>query len=181
MNILPNHWRITRHWRSTWVVAFAFIVAAFILVPESRSGAQHEQTIFGIESEIERAVTLPKSVVNILRKDARVSECLKREGLAEPSASMFVASEVHLHSGRQTDLVVLPKDACLFGANIGPIWVFRNSPGGYQLIFKTDALGIEVLRERSNGYRNILGSQATARKTLTATFKFDGNKYQQAR
>jgi hypothetical protein len=114
----------------TFVAVVALAVAVIILVPYFTMATQREQTIFGIESEIERPVPVPKQVLDILRKDTVVSKCVKQEGLIDASPSMFVASYVHLHSGRQVDLVVMSKDGCLDGANIGPIWVFRNSPGG---------------------------------------------------
>ncbi|HLW98361.1 MAG TPA: hypothetical protein VKR82_06930 [Candidatus Acidoferrales bacterium] len=166
--------------RLSQLAVVAYAIVASLAMACSSTAAQHEQTTFGIESEIEHPLPLPKQVLNILGKDARVSECAKREGFPEAKATMFVASQIHLRSGEQSDLVVLPKDACLFGANIGPIWVFAKSPGAYQLILKTDALGIEVLTEKSNAYRDIRGTQATANRILSATFKFDGHVYQPA-
>jgi hypothetical protein len=164
--------------RTSWFAIAVWFIAIFPLLQGSGRSLEKEQAIFGIENEITHPVPLPKDVLRILSADDRVGQCLRMEGLADPSASMFVAAEIHLHSAQQSDLVVLPKADCLSGANIGPIWVFGNLPGGYQLILKTDALGIVIQRHKTLGYRDIKGVQGTANRTLTALFKFDGHRYQ---
>lgn len=164
--------------RTSWFAIAVWFIANLTPLQGSGRSLEKEQASFGIEGQVTHPVPLPKDVLRILTADDRVGQCLRKESLADSSASMFVAAEIHLRSAEQSDLVVLPKADCLFGANIGPIWVFGNSPGGYQLILKTDALGLEIHRHKTMGYRDIQGVQRTANRTLTALFKFDGHRYQ---
>lgn len=137
-----------------------------------------EQAVFGLENEVNRPVNVPEGALQILRTDTEVLRCLKQNQTPNHvSASWFVASEIHLNGPEGIDLVVQPKNTCLFGANIGPFWVFRNTPQGYRMVLTTRALGLEVLRSRTKGYRNIRGVRATATNTVSVLFRFDGHKY----
>lgn len=75
------------------------------------------------------------------------------------------------------DLVVQPVNPKLFGANIGPFWVFRNTPHGYELLLVVDALELEILRTKSNGLRDIRTTRVTAREVLQTNYEYDGKKY----
>jgi len=87
-----------------------------------------------MENEIERPAKIPLNVLMDLRKDNEVRRCATDENLAgNVPAAWFKASVVHLSNSRNPDLIVQPNQVCLFGANIGPFWVFRNIPKGYKL------------------------------------------------
>ena len=150
--------------------------------------ADREQSRFGIEEGVKRPVRLPASVLKILSHDERIALCL-RHGNAAPEQvpdSWFLASEVHLSDAGGVDLVVQARpqrdrnldNSCLFGANIGPFWVFRHTLRDYQLALETDVLGLQILKSKTNGYRDIECIQATAAKRITVYFRFDGSRYQ---
>lgn len=92
----------------------------------------------------------------------------------------FTAFEINLNADKLTDLVVLPVEGCLVGANIGPIWVFRQTTQGYELALVADALEIEILETKSGGSRDIAAYSATAIDGHTTIFKFNGAVYQPA-
>lgn len=141
-----------------------------------------EQTRFGLEESMVRPVPVPPTVLAILKDDAEVrsSGCRDQaESADEVSASWFEASQIHLDGSDELDLLVKAKNGCLFGANIGPFWIFRNTRKGYQLVLNVSALGVQLLRSRTNGYRDVSAGAVAGGKAVSVIFKFDGRKYQQ--
>jgi hypothetical protein len=144
-----------------------------------------EQWHFSSELDItpmKRPVEVPDEVLVLLRKNSivlRNKSCLREAGTSDriPS-SWFVASEVHLDGPDERDLIILPKNGCFLGANLGPFWIVRNSPEGYRLVLSWVAHDLEVLPTRSNGYHDIRLTSATADMISTTICRFDGQKYQ---
>jgi len=137
---------------------------------------QQQQTTFGLEGpRPDRPVEIPDAVLNLLKQDDHVSRC---EPDAVVAKKWFTASAINLNGDKLTDLVVLPVEGCLFGANIGPIWLFRQTSQGYELALVVDALGIEVLKTRSHGSRDIAVYAATGIEGFTTILKFNGTTYQ---
>ena len=141
-----------------------------------------EQTLFGAEEEISRPVKVPGDVLQILRQDRRNQRHLpKGQSPDEMPETWFIASEIHLNDDYLVDMVVMAANPQLFGANIVPFWVFRNTRQGHQLALSVSTFGLEVLKTKTSGYRDIRTSAATANKLLTAVYSFDGTKYRQRR
>ena len=69
---------------------------------------------------------------------------------------------------------------CVLGANVGPFWVLRNTNGRYGLLLATYALGLEILDSRSNFYRDIQATAATAGTLTTVVYKMSVAQYQVA-
>jgi hypothetical protein len=139
---------------------------------------EREQLQFGAEVAVKRPVEVPQDVLSILREDKRNQTCLKEgESPASIPSSWFVGSRVHLKGDGDPDLVVSARNSCLFGANLVPFWIFRNTPHGYDLILSISALGLDILETRTRGYRDIRASAATATTTQTIIFKFGGDEY----
>jgi hypothetical protein len=90
----------------------------------------------------------------------------------------IVAPKIDLNADGVPDIVVKPVEPRLFGANIIPFWVFRNTGRSYRLALHTYALGLEILPKRTKGFRDIRASSATAVDVLTTTYKFDGKAYE---
>jgi hypothetical protein len=164
--------------------AIAFLLATILPLgakaQDTKAAAQpHEQSVFGLETKVDRPAKMPLDVLQILRKDEQVLRCLSgNQSPDQIPASWFLASKIHLDSSEKNDFLVQPKNACLFGANIGPFWVFKKAPAAYSLALKTVALGLELLSSSSSGSRDVRGTQATASKLITVVFRFDGNQYQ---
>ncbi|HVF55387.1 MAG TPA: hypothetical protein VM934_04505 [Pyrinomonadaceae bacterium] len=168
-------------------VAFLLLLLGALPVTAADASGQassrNEQTSFGLEEPVRRPAPIPQDVLRGLGQDERVQSCLARNGNAavEIPASWFVASNIHLNADKLPDLIVKPENACLFGANIGPFWVFRNTGRGYALALRVDTLGLEVLPARTRGYRNIRTTAASARQVFTRVFRFNGQSYQGSR
>ena len=141
-----------------------------------------EQTIFGAEEEITHPASLPEDVLQILRRDER-----NRRRLAggqtpdDMPASWFAASRVRLNDDDLPDLVVMAANPRLWGANIVPFWVFRSTPRGHELVLKVMTLGLEILRTKTNGYRDIRTTEVAAGKVTNTVYSFDGAEYQARR
>jgi hypothetical protein len=179
--------------------AIVMLVAALLFVPSipaplpAEPGGQSagpEQTVFAIEGTtekkhknwvdhppIEHPVTIPESVVSLLRADKLVASCLKTENVAEAPATWFQAAAIHLHKGDQVDFVVLPNNECLYGAMSDPFWIFGQSGNGYGLLLRSDLLGIAVLNSKTNEYRDIRATFIVSGARTSVKFKFDGQKY----
>jgi hypothetical protein len=164
--------------------AIAFLLTTILpgvaKAQDTRAAAQpYEQSVFGLEAKVDRQAKMPLDILQILRKEDQVLRCLNgNQSPDQIPATWFLASKIHLDSSEENGLLVQPKNPCLFGANIGPFWVFKKTPAGHSLVLKTDALGLEVLSSRTSGSRDIRGTQATAIKLITVVFRFDGNQYQ---
>jgi hypothetical protein len=138
-----------------------------------------EQSLFGMEGPaIERPVTLPAGVLKILQKNDFVLTCLEKDRSPnEIPASWFVGSEIHLDGPGQIDLIVVPKNGCLLGANVGPFWIFRKVRMSYVLILDVSSHDLEVLGTRWNGLRDIKIWSATVNTLTSEVFRFDGQRY----
>ena len=111
-----------------------------------------EQTHFSIEEEeLVRPVSVPASDLQVLKKDERTLTCLKeKESQEQILGSWFAASEIHLNGDDLADLVVTAANPCLLGANIGPFWVFRNTPRGYELVLNVYTHDLMMFTELVN-------------------------------
>lgn len=147
------------------------------------NGRTREQTRFGLEEPVKRPARIPADVLRLLGRDERVQARLADESTRplQVPARWFAASVIQLNNDRLPDLVVKAEDAGLFGANIGPFWVFRNTGRGYALALRVDTLGLEVLPGRTRGYRNIRTQAASARQVFTRNFAFNGRSYREVR
>ena len=144
------------------------------------------QASFGIEgNEIgEKRVAipakLPNEVIQLLRSDEDCQRCFEggTEGEIPPVwLKAFEASEIDLNGDRLQDLIVLPTDGCLFGANIAPFWVFLRTPKGYKMALNVYAHNLDVLKTRTNGYRDLESTSASAVEVFSTLFMFDGKQY----
>jgi len=145
---------------------------------QARRRSQKEQSHFGAEVAIRKPVEIPTDVLSILRQDKRNQTCLKDgEPPTTVISSWFVGSRIHLNSDGDADLVVTARNECLLGANLVPLWVFRNTPQGHELVLSVSALGLDVLNTKTNMYRDIRIGAATAQRVRTTVFKFDGKEY----
>jgi hypothetical protein len=97
----------------------------------------------------------------------------------------FIASGIHLDGPDETDLVVVPsfrgKESMCFESveAIGWFWILRKAGERYQLVLKTRGNGLEVLKTKNKGFRNIqTGTLGQAGRFIpTVRFGFDGKAY----
>lgn len=177
------------------LLALLFLFAFALSVHSQKAGqlATQEQSIFSTEEaspyepRVRRPVPVPDAVLEILKADDGVKACLEYNPLASGQllSSWFVASGIRLDGHNEKDLVILPsyrgeESMCFESVSgIGTFWVFRNLGARYQLVLRTSGNGLEILKTKNNGYRNIqtgtilhAGGFGT-----TVTFRFDGKAY----
>lgn len=172
--------RPARLFASLFCALLALSTQALGVEPTRAQTAGTEQSSFHLEETVQRPVTIPEDVLRGLGQDEKVLQCLKETDKAavEIPASWFVAGAVNLNADKLPDLVVKGQNSCLWGANIGPFWVFRNTGRGYALVLRTDALSLSIQPERTRGFRNIHTRSASARQVFTRLFRFNGQNYQ---
>lgn len=145
---------------------------------EQKSVVTSEQVKFGAEESIHHPVSIPHTVLQILRHDKRIKLRLTREDAPNDlQTSWFTASEIALNDDDLPDLIIQGTEATLMGANLVPFWVVGKTHKGPALLLHVDALGLEVLRTRTNTYRDIRASKATATDIITTIYTFDGSIY----
>jgi hypothetical protein len=156
----------------------ALLIALAVAEVSAQADRRKEQSQFGAEVAIRKPTEIPTDVLSILRQDKRNQTCLKEgESQGNITSSWFLGSRVHLKADSDPDLIVSAKNSCLFGANLVPFWIFRQTPHGYDLILSVSGLGLDLLKTRTMGYRDVRASAATATSTQTVLFKFDGKEY----
>jgi hypothetical protein len=142
-----------------------------------------EQTTFGSEDEkFEHPVTLSTEARAALAGERSIADVLKDDGLTAETMpkDWFMASEVHLSSLDEADLVVMG-DKIARGAYTTAFWVLRQSPTGYRVIFRANAQGLDLLKSRTNGLRDISMTIVNLHGEYSAQYGFDGNTYKIAK
>ena len=135
-----------------------------------------EQTKFSLEEPITHPMPIPEDVLNVLRQRTDISTCETRpEERNKIPPSWYEASRVRLDGGREEDLVVKARNACMWGPNLGPFWVFRSNREGHELVLSTVAVSLEVLRSRTNGLRDIRTGAIVTSEPAYSIYKFDGH------
>jgi|SRR5882672_723174 len=149
-------------------------------LPQSQEAdGQTGQTIFGPEEEIKHSVNVADDVLQILRHDKRIQTRLGEGQSSESmSASWFAASAIDLNDDGQPDLIVQAVNQHLFGASLVLFWVFQKIQQGQKLILSVDALGLEVFQTKTNSYKNIRTTKATAKEVFSTLYEFDGDRYE---
>lgn len=161
----------------------SLVIACLVMIcPFASSQADshtREQLAFGAEDEkLQNPIPLPVGIKRLLAVDPYIVDSGSTEKLAPDDLpdSWFMASYVHLAGPDEKDVIVVGQ-CPICGANVAPFWVFRPINGGFQKILFTGALGIEVKRARTNGYRNIESGSVTMQQPNMETWRFDGEEY----
>jgi hypothetical protein len=188
------------HRKNEWTPCL-LVVLAFVLVfvieggrLKNVSASSREQSQFSMETgavPVRSPKDLPQGALQLLREDRMILNCSQAAKMQpdQVPASWFVASEIHLDGSVEKDLVVQGRDLhltpapnrCLMGANVAPFWVLRKTRTGYSLVLSVAAHDLGVLETRSKGFRDIEAFAMTAVTGFSATYEFDGEKYQVSR
>lgn len=161
-----------------FLVVFILSVSAVV---STNAQTAKPQTVFNLEDKVQKEFRLPDAVVAILKSDEIVDTCFKEKGARVKEADLFAASEIDLNGDNKMDLIIQAKNACLFGANQGPFWIFQKKADGYQKIFSASGLQLEVLPKKSNSFNEIKISKVVAMKASRDIYTFRAGKYQTGR
>ncbi|MGP8185302.1 MAG: hypothetical protein ACLQKY_04465 [Terracidiphilus sp.] len=169
--------------RGIWylLIAGAVLVLGRVPVEGQKTTPHREQTDFSAEDEgVKQSVSIPDSVLAILRQDKFVRDVLENENVAPDKlpASWLSAAEVQLGGLGEKDLIV-EGEGPLRGANVITFWVFVRNSQEYVLALTIPAHDLIVKKSRFNDYRNIETLGATAVTVTTVFFRFDGHRYRQ--
>jgi len=136
--------------------------------PQARQKAAQEQSVFGSDSELDRAVPVPRTAVDLVRS------AMQRSADQLPD-KFFEASQIHLNGPAEVDLIVLVH----VGSHAARFFMLRPTSDGYRIILNSGGDSLEVLRTKSKGYRNIViqGLSQAGTFTTNAWYRFDGQQY----
>src|SRR6185503_20636799 len=96
-------------------------------------------------------VEIPALILRELQKDEDTRTCTEGGKHENFSPKWYAASEIHLED-RVVSFIVLPKNSCMWGANIGPMWIFKSDGS---LVLKIRAGGFKILSSQTHGHRDI--------------------------
>lgn len=155
-----------------------FIVGIALLVVASSSvhSQTKAQTVFELEGKVDSPVSIPTDVIAVLKSDSRVDVCFKTEGAGVDETAWFEAASYDLNNDHRPDLIIKPKNDCLFGANQGPFWIFQNRTDGYQEVLSESGLTLTIVPSKSS-FSTIIISKAVAMKARDTRFRFSQGKY----
>jgi hypothetical protein len=129
---------------SSRIAGMAILVVAFTISVHAQS--HDEQSHFSVEQQIvpiEHSVAISGDLMRVLKADSLVTKvstpCLKAANLTieELPPSWFVASPIHLDGADELDWIILARNQCLDGANVGPFWIASRTARGYWLVLST--------------------------------------------
>lgn len=159
-------------------IAKPLVFAVVILIAAASVRAQTKiQTVFDLEGKVTKKAALPAAVLAILKSDERVDQCFRENGAGAGESKWFAASRFDLNRDGRMDLIVKAEDACLFGANQGPFWIFQNLPGGYQKILTAYGLQLAVLPQKTDAFNRIEVSRVVAMRPASEIYSFREGEY----
>ena len=148
---------------------------------QSQTDAGDAQTVFDLEGDVKKEVKIPDAVIAILKSDEIVDNCFREKGEGSREAVWFSASEIDLNEDKKPDLIIKAKDACLFGANQGPFWIFYQMPDGYKKILSANGLQLKILPEKTNSFNRIEVSKVVSMKPAHQIYSFQNGEYRSAK
>jgi len=123
--------------------------------------------------------TLPANVLEMLKVGKSAGLAADRlKGFDQAGfAALFDAVHVHLGNSRELGYVVVGKFP-MSGADCDWFWVVRSDRDHPKIILFSNSNAIELLRGRTNGYRNVRSTWSSAAGyTITCVYHYDGNRY----
>ena len=119
----------------------------------------------------------------VLADYADVRECVeKEEGGTRTAEENMSVKEVDLNRDGVSEYEVELSGPCVCGMVNCSIYLYRQTPAGYEVILEDAAgLGLELLRTSSNGYTDVrVDARESAAAESQTVYKFDGKRYREA-
>ena len=167
------------------IIAWLGLPGAASVLLGKKKPPEITQTHFSAEdASVQRPVVIPADILSALNNEKCVKDTLKDSSAAsgQNSAplSWFSASIVHLSDQNLADFVV-EAEGPLAGSNVTTFWVFAATPYGHKLILSAPAHDLEITLRTWQGYREVELSAETAVEFNRVRFRWDGDKYVQAK
>lgn len=122
---------------------------------------------------------LPNALLEQLKRDNAEVRNIVEQGLLDDSSpnGNFRAERVDLNGDKKPEFIVIPP-SLMAGNSSSPIWVYRQTAKGYQLLLQAAFMEYKVLKTSTNGYRDLqMKYGGNAMGYETNTWKFNGKKY----
>jgi len=142
-----------------------------------QTNSDEVQTVFDLEGTVKKEAKIPDAVIAVLKSDEIVDGCFREKGEGINEAELFSASEIDLNADKKPDLIIKARDACLFGANQGPFWVFYKMRDGYQKILSASGLQLKVLPAKTNSFNKIEIGKVVRMKPSSEIYSFRKGEY----
>lgn len=131
---------------------------------------------FSIEEDIEKPDAIPLSVTSYLRSSlgTEINDCeIKKLDEA------FEAKFVKISADSQA-LLVKPKNFCLCGVYLCPVWLFQiTGSTANRIWFSQGTGGLELLDQEVNGYRHIREGGGSAGHGSESIWAWAGKEYKE--
>jgi hypothetical protein len=158
-------------------IIFLIVLIASV-VQGQKSEAMHEQVEFSEESPIQNPVPLPPNVFKMLLQRNEVKQDLPFFIDSKPATpdQLFTATEIHLRSTSEVDLVVagIPP---MTGADNDWYWIIRSGHKNPKIILFMGCNGFKILKTMTNGYHDIRSFWGAGSGSVTRLYKFNGIRY----
>lgn len=136
---------------------------------------------FSMERDFPNQTTLPDSLYKILLRDKDINDTIEESKDSSTTTKalkkqFFQTTRVNLNNDKLPDLVVKAQ-SLLLGANVTRFWIFKQTSKGYVLVLETVTHSLSILRNKSEGHRNIRCDKLSAVQLFTNYYRFDGDNY----
>lgn len=143
------------------------------LLAVSIAGAQNREASKEVKSKLFK---------QLLSENRELRECVEQEeGGIRAAEEAATVEEVDLNRDGAPEYEVSPSGPCACGMVNCELYVYRQTPSGYESILDdASGFGIEVLRTSSNGFADLqIDSRNNAASYGRSTYKYDGKKYRE--
>ncbi len=134
------------------------------------------------------STAIPKNVLSLIVKtDAgkegieQTKDCIASHRCSterNDPATLFRATEVHLGSQAEADLLVIGVFP-MSGADNDWFWLVRSADKQPTVVLWTGGNCVQVLRSRTNGLNDVRSTWSSGAGSRTTTYRFDGRVYKQ--
>jgi hypothetical protein len=164
--------------RMAFALILSYVVAGIATAQPSTATPATERAIFGDAESFKNSVHLSDKVLDVLlaTNEAEYARQLSLEKPDEDRNKYFSAVEVHLSGTYEVDYVVegnLP----LAGADNAWFWVVRSARTHPKVVLFASGGFLELLKSRTNGYRNIRSVWQSPNERITRVYHFNGERY----
>lgn len=161
------------------ILALAVVAVEVLAAQGNNAPPVHEQATFRQLEIPFHAVPVSAHVLKALLSTKKGKIGLESANGSERSnaAKLFCASEIHLTTKNETDLVVMGGVGGMSCAESGWFWVVRSAQKNPQVVLFASGNSLEVSDSSTRGYRDIRILYETAHRTDGEVYQFDGKRY----
>jgi hypothetical protein len=157
----------------------AFVISSLLGISAQESGrAATEQTYFHEDQDLENPVVLPIAVVNAILKTDEGKQGLsdaKQRRVGDVN-HLFRGTRIHLNDNNDADFLVIGTFP-MSGADNTWFWMVSSAPPKPRVLLFAGCNSVEIMRDKTNGYRNIRCLWSSASETGDRVYEFENERY----